>query len=226
MIGRVGLVCLLGCGGTRAASTPVGDATAHEPPRPPITCPEGSRLRGKSPPAGNRMWCDGPGGESHGPFIGWYSEGQKRSEGTFVHGKPDGVWRAWYRSGELRSEARYDKGERVGEVIELDPWGRPLPARPERTVVVEEEPPPRPQVVIMGEDLQVGVAECDAYLHYYFSCIEKRLPASTRDQVRDGMRQTAEAWRKMANGPNRDTLARTCKEAHEAIKKAGKSWGC
>ena len=168
------------------------------------------------------MWCDGPAGDSHGPFIGWYSEGQKRSEGAFVHGKPDGVWRQWYRSGELRSEARYDKGERIGEVTELDPWGRPLPARAERTTVEEE---PAPAVVIAGE-IQIGVAECDAYLSYYRSCIEARLPQSTRDQVRDALRQTAETWRTMATGPNRDAVVQTCKEAHEAIKKAGRAWGC
>jgi hypothetical protein len=51
----------------------------------------------------------------HGPFTEWYVNGHKSNEGTYVHGKQEGVWTYWDESGRKTEEREYKDGEIVAE---------------------------------------------------------------------------------------------------------------
>lgn len=52
-------------------------------------------------------------GEAHGPRIGWYANGQKCIEETYVDNVLQGVSRGWYRNGSPRYEATYLDGKEL-----------------------------------------------------------------------------------------------------------------
>ena len=51
----------------------------------------------------------------HGPFIEWYVNGQKSNEGTYEHGKEQGLWTYWDESGRKIAERDYKDGAIVTE---------------------------------------------------------------------------------------------------------------
>ena len=80
-----------------------------------IDCPPGTRLGSTESAAGKFQWCErpAPGGPiRHGPMVGFYPNGRRSIELSFVEGTPRGAIRAWYESGELSAsgETRPDNG--------------------------------------------------------------------------------------------------------------------
>lgn len=51
----------------------------------------------------------------HGPFIEWYLNGQKSNEGTYDHGKQQGLWTYWDPSGKKVAEREFRDGQMVAE---------------------------------------------------------------------------------------------------------------
>jgi hypothetical protein len=96
-------------------------------------CPEGTRLSGSPPPAGQVVECVRPNGVVHGLSSVWYPNGhegtlaeyrdgkrngrwlywlhgQKLVEGSFKDGRRDGTWTYWFdSSGELDVDSRLDR---------------------------------------------------------------------------------------------------------------------
>jgi hypothetical protein len=68
-----------------------------------------------------------------------------------------------------------------------------------------------------------GVAECDDYLTRLKACIDNKMPAAARDQVRQGLEQTRSAWAAIAD---KGALANACKQATETARASYKAMGC
>ncbi len=49
----------------------------------------------------------------HGPYRAWWPNGKLGTEGQYLNGKPDGLWRGWYESGELQGEELFKNGIKV-----------------------------------------------------------------------------------------------------------------
>jgi antitoxin component YwqK of YwqJK toxin-antitoxin module len=80
-----------------------------------ITCPEGTKIGSTETATGKFQWCEraAAGGPiRHGPMVGFYGNGRRSIELTFVDGTPRGVIRAWYEGGQLSAsgETRPDNG--------------------------------------------------------------------------------------------------------------------
>ncbi len=52
-----------------------------------------------------------------------YEEGVLIAKGTYVNGKPDGLWTYWYTNGQMKEEGRYHQGIRSGMWVEWYPDG-------------------------------------------------------------------------------------------------------
>ncbi len=48
-----------------------------------------------------------------GGYTYWYSNGQKKIEGSYKEGKKDGEWRGWYNNGKEEFERYYKDGKLV-----------------------------------------------------------------------------------------------------------------
>jgi len=59
------------------------------------------------------VWPDGR-VERHGEDAEWYPDGTPRSERSFEHDRPSGVWTSWYEDGTKRSEVDYGDGALPG----------------------------------------------------------------------------------------------------------------
>ena len=73
---------------------------------------------------------------------------------------------------------------------------------------------------------KIGVPECDEYIEKYMKCIEEKMPEAAREQTQKAVQQSIDAWKQAADGPAKDTLAETCKNALETAKKATAAMGC
>lgn len=72
-----------------------------------------------------------PGGERwirHGLFVSYHENGVMSSEGSFVEGAEDGVWRDFHENGQLASEGRYQDGREVGTWRFWSPDGTEQPS--------------------------------------------------------------------------------------------------
>ena len=47
--------------------------------------------------------------------ILYWSNGQKKCEGNYKDGEPDGLWTDWYVNGQKREERTYKDGELISE---------------------------------------------------------------------------------------------------------------
>jgi HEAT repeat protein len=65
----------------------------------------------------------------------------------------------------------------------------------------------------------IGIPECDRYLAV-FACYVSRLPSVAQGPVTAAFQKTLSAYRKMAAGPARSSLGKSCKTALAAWKKA------
>jgi hypothetical protein len=76
-----------------------------------------------------------------------------------------------------------------------------------------------------GESL--GVPECDEYLTKYEKCIKDKVPAASRPQLEQTMKQTRDTWKQLAANPvTKAGLAQGCKQALDTAKTAMSSYGC
>lgn len=73
---------------------------------------------------------------------------------------------------------------------------------------------------------EIGVPECDEYITKYLKCIEEKIPDAAKEQTKQAVQQSIDAWKQAAQGPAKDTLAETCKNALETAKKATAAMGC
>ena len=46
--------------------------------------------------------------------IKYYTNGNKKEEGTFKDGKKDGLWTWWYENGQKKKEVTYKDGKQEG----------------------------------------------------------------------------------------------------------------
>ena len=206
------------------------EAEASAAPSGPVKCPPGTTLKGGTPPEAHRIWCATDGGISHGPYLAWFDDGQKKTEGSFRNGNAHGKWKHWHQTGAVRTEGEYKDGEKVGEWPEFNPEGRPLNERlPSDWKKEEKKEEARPYYESKGDakvPSRIGIVECDNYIFLYSRCIEAKAPEATKAQLADAMKKTVAGWKSVANGPGRDALATTCKAALDAVRKTSAAWGC
>jgi antitoxin component YwqK of YwqJK toxin-antitoxin module len=72
-------------------------------------------------------------GIEHGPNLGWYSDGTRRSEIQVINGNAVGTSRHWHRNGQLAEENNFDEH---GELVSRRRWnedGSPAPV-PQRAL--------------------------------------------------------------------------------------------
>lgn len=55
----------------------------------------------------------------------WYFNGQKKEEGKYLNGQPDGIWNFWHPNGKLNKKAGYSNGTLDGEFIQYFSNGKP-----------------------------------------------------------------------------------------------------
>ena len=73
-----------------------------------------------------------------------------------------------------------------------------------------------------GGVVKLGIPECDGYIKI-MTCYLSKLPAASRGPAKAGFDKSMETWKKMASGPGKASLAKTCKMSEEALRKsAGK----
>lgn len=71
-----------------------------------------------------------------------------------------------------------------------------------------------------GDDFgKIGVAECDEYLKV-FKCYLGKMPAAAQGPTKAAFKKTVEAYKKMASGPAKASLGKSCKMAMDAWSKA------
>ncbi|MGH1343355.1 MAG: hypothetical protein ACRBN8_17475 [Nannocystales bacterium] len=72
----------------------------------------------------------------------------------------------------------------------------------------------------------IGVPVCDEYIEKYGACIEAHAPEASRKQAAELLAKSADRFRKQSVGPEKDSLAQSCKAALDAVKKTTKGWDC
>ena len=72
----------------------------------------------------------------------------------------------------------------------------------------------------VADSAQTGIPECDEYLTKYARCIDEKFPVEQRQQMKQGLAQTAEAWKaaKDRAADIKTQMAAACKEALDAQK--------
>ena len=71
-----------------------------------------------------------------------------------------------------------------------------------------------------GEDFgKIGVPECDEYLKV-FKCYLGKMPAAAQGPTKAAFAKTVAAYKKMASGPAKASLGKSCKMAMDAWSKA------
>ena len=69
-----------------------------------------------------------------------------------------------------------------------------------------------------GGDTKIGIPECDAYFKA-MTCYLSKLPAASQGPAKAAFDKSVAAWKKMASGPAKASLAKTCKMTMDAWKK-------
>lgn len=65
----------------------------------------------------------------------------------------------------------------------------------------------------------LGIPVCDRYLKAMW-CYLNKLPAAARGPSKAAFKKTVAAWKKMASGPARGSLAKVCVLSHDAVRKS------
>jgi hypothetical protein len=74
---------------------------------------------------------------------------------------------------------------------------------------------------------KVGVAECDAFIEAYETCINNKVPAAMRPQFNSGLATWRKQWHDLAANPQtKPTLVQACKTTLESARTSMKSYGC
>jgi antitoxin component YwqK of YwqJK toxin-antitoxin module len=61
-----------------------------------------------------RMAGDGSGWVRHGHFVEYHENGGTKSEGEYLEGKEEGIWRDYHVGGQLAAEGCYEAGKEEG----------------------------------------------------------------------------------------------------------------
>ena len=61
------------------------------------------------------MAPDGTRWVRHGLFVAYHENGAVSSEGSYLHGAENGVWRDYHPNGQLAAEGYYVDGQEAGE---------------------------------------------------------------------------------------------------------------
>lgn len=74
----------------------------------------------------------------------------------------------------------------------------------------------------------VGVSECDDYLNKVTTCLNDKVPGDGRQEIADGIEQTAATWRQLASTPEgAGALATACTQALDSARTSfGSNYGC
>ncbi len=56
----------------------------------------------------------------NGKSISWWDDGIKRSEGEYLNGKKEGIWKTFNKKGVLTAETNYIKGKKDGKFTQFD----------------------------------------------------------------------------------------------------------
>lgn len=101
---------------------------AVEAPRPELSCPMGAQPAGGPGSALEASACvkQGPGGQRifHGPYVAYWPNGARQSQGQYAHGFRTGRWVFFDREGVVTGETWFKDGSYDGPRIELYPDGR------------------------------------------------------------------------------------------------------
>src|SRR5829696_3643308 len=74
---------------------------------------------------------------------------------------------------------------------------------------------------------KIGVAECDDFLAKYETCVNSKVPETSRSMVKANMDSMRAAWKKAAETPQgKAGLAQGCKQALDNAKTTMGSYGC
>jgi hypothetical protein len=74
---------------------------------------------------------------------------------------------------------------------------------------------------------KIGIAECDAFLAAYESCVKDKVPAMAKEQYNTMLAQWRSQWKSLAANPTtRSTLAQACSQAQEQARTAMKTYNC
>lgn len=88
-----------------------------------------------------------------------------------------------------------------------------------QTPAAEVTPAPSTDTVNAG----TGVPECDQYLEKVYTCISDKVPEAQRDMMKQGIEQSKNAWKGVAD---KAALAAQCKTAMEQAKTSFGAMGC
>lgn len=104
----------------------------------------------------------------------------------------------------------------------------PAPAAPaSESAMAPAEPAPVAEAVTPAAPASFGVPECDDYVTKYLACIDSKVPAEAREQVRAAFETTRTAWQQAAmTEAGKAGLAAGCTQATEAAKMAMSAYGC
>ena len=77
-----------------------------------------------------------------------------------------------------------------------------------------------------GPEEEIGIAECDAYIRKYETCLEK-VPAEAQAGLRNGLEAQRKQWRVAAKDSfARDGAADQCRSAMASAKQSMSAYGC
>jgi antitoxin component YwqK of YwqJK toxin-antitoxin module len=94
-----------------------------------VTCPEGSAQKGKVG-KDEAVYCskaNRKAGEPvfHGPYVDFWANGQKQSEGQFLNGFRTGHWTFWDATGVKTGETDFAEGDYHGTRVQFFANGKP-----------------------------------------------------------------------------------------------------
>jgi hypothetical protein len=95
-----------------------------------LACPLGSSLTGKAPPDGTEVACEEKVADGsvrrHGGYRAWHPNGQRATEGWYVHGKKHRPWHVWTAAGKPASRGKYSHDRQDGFWMTCSEAGAPV----------------------------------------------------------------------------------------------------
>jgi hypothetical protein len=74
---------------------------------------------------------------------------------------------------------------------------------------------------------KVGIAECDAFITAYETCVSSKVPEAARASLKTSVATWRTEWKKLADNPQtRGSLAAACQRQREATMTAMKAYNC
>jgi hypothetical protein len=99
--------------------------------------------------------------------------------------------------------------------------------KPESAPGTQPASPPTTAAAAAAAPTGFGVQECDDYIRAYLDCVETKVPAAMKDQVRAALEQTRSQWQQAAATPQgKEGMKLACTQARDAAKTAMSAYGC